>query len=121
MSFLRRYSFRIGVPFVIDRKHTIHHKMSTQGPSTTLEFMGITLDSVRMEARLPPDKLERILTTLSEFQDGPISQAGPLGRPITQASSSSTPGDLNADILRYLNLSIAASTKQTYSSGIKIE
>lgn len=40
----------------------------TQGPSTTLEFMGITLDSVRMEARLPPDKLERILTTLSEFQ-----------------------------------------------------
>ena len=26
---------------------------NTQGPSTTLEFMGIVLDSDRMEARLP--------------------------------------------------------------------
>ena len=40
----------------------------TQGPSTTLEFMGITLDSIRMEARLPLDKVERILTSLSDFQ-----------------------------------------------------
>ena len=40
----------------------------TQGPSTTLEFMGITLDSIRMEARLPPDKLERIAHTLLEFR-----------------------------------------------------
>ena len=28
----------------------------THGPCTTLEFMGIILDSVRMEARLPRDK-----------------------------------------------------------------
>ena len=28
-----------------------------EGPSTQLKFMGITLDTIRMEARLPPDKL----------------------------------------------------------------
>ena len=32
----------------------------TQGPATVLEFKGIILDSVRMEARLPADKIERL-------------------------------------------------------------
>ena len=31
----------------------------TLGPSQALEFMGIELDSTRMEARLPKDKLQR--------------------------------------------------------------
>ena len=37
-----------------------------EGPSTQLSFLGITLDNVRMEARLPIDKLMRIkqITTL---------------------------------------------------------
>ena len=39
----------------------------TQGPCTCLEFMGIILDSVRMEARLPYDKVGRIQTSL-EFR-----------------------------------------------------
>ncbi|CAB4006365.1 Hypothetical predicted protein [Paramuricea clavata] len=32
----------------------------TQGPATVLEFMGIILDTVRMEARPPGDKIERL-------------------------------------------------------------
>ncbi|KAL9986312.1 hypothetical protein ACROYT_G000446 [Oculina patagonica] len=40
----------------------------TEGPSTTLEFMGIILDTVRMEARLPADKVERIQASLVLFQ-----------------------------------------------------
>ena len=40
----------------------------TQGPCTCLEFMGIILDSVRMEARLLNDKVERIQTTLPSFK-----------------------------------------------------
>ena len=40
----------------------------TQGPCTALEFMGIILDSEKMEARLPPDKVERIRTSLANFQ-----------------------------------------------------
>lgn len=40
----------------------------TQGPCTCLEFMGIILDSVRMEARLPYDKVERIQTSLDNFK-----------------------------------------------------
>ena len=39
----------------------------TLGPSQVLEFMGIVLDSVRMEARLPDDKLVRIKDMLQSF------------------------------------------------------
>lgn len=61
---------RIGVPIA-------HEK--TEGPSTTLQFAGITLDTISMEARLPADKLQkcnaqlldmhkRRKTTLKELQ-----------------------------------------------------
>jgi len=40
----------------------------TQGPCTNLEFMGIILDTVSMEARLPPDKVERIQASLASFR-----------------------------------------------------
>lgn len=40
----------------------------TQGPCTLLEFMGITLDSDKMEARLPEDKITRIQTSLASFK-----------------------------------------------------
>ena len=40
----------------------------TIGPSQQIEFMGIVLDSVRMEARLPQDKLIRIKHLLGSFQ-----------------------------------------------------
>ena len=39
----------------------------TMGPYTTLQFAGITLDSVIMEARLPIDKLKKCRDLLSEF------------------------------------------------------
>lgn len=39
-----------------------------QGPCTVIDFMGITLDSTKMEARLPPDKIERILVALESFE-----------------------------------------------------
>ena len=40
----------------------------TIGPSQVVEFMGIVLDSVRMEARLPQDKLTRINELLTPFK-----------------------------------------------------
>jgi len=39
----------------------------TLGPAQVLEFMGIVLDSNRMEARLPDDKLTRISQLLDSF------------------------------------------------------
>ena len=39
----------------------------TLGPSQVLEFMGIELDSTRMEARLPVDKLQRTRDLLNSF------------------------------------------------------
>lgn len=37
------------------------------GPYTTLQFAGITLDSVNMEALLPVDKLQKCRNLLSEY------------------------------------------------------
>ena len=39
----------------------------TLGPSQVLEFMGIVIDSNRMEAWLPEDKLTRIKQLLNSF------------------------------------------------------
>ena len=40
----------------------------TEGPCQIIQFMGIILDSGKMEARLPEDKVERIKSALSNFQ-----------------------------------------------------
>ena len=40
----------------------------TEGPCKVIQFMGIILDSHKMEARLPEDKVEQIKTTLHAFQ-----------------------------------------------------
>ena len=40
----------------------------TKGPCTCLTFMGLEIDSVRMEARLPQDKLERVRFLLRKYQ-----------------------------------------------------
>jgi len=39
----------------------------TVGPSTTLSFAGIELDSLSMEARLPHDKIHKCTTLISQF------------------------------------------------------
>ena len=39
------------------------------GPATTLAFLGIELDSHTLTARLPADKLQRLKTMVSEWQD----------------------------------------------------
>jgi hypothetical protein len=40
----------------------------TIGPSTMVEYLGIILDTVAMQARLPMDKVDRITTLLKTFQ-----------------------------------------------------
>ena len=40
----------------------------SEGPTTTLVFLGIELDTVAMEMRLPADKLARLLQTLAEWR-----------------------------------------------------
>ena len=40
----------------------------TVEPAAELEYLGIIIDSIKMEARLPPDKLNRIRGLLEEFE-----------------------------------------------------
>ena len=40
----------------------------TQGPSQVLEFMGILLDTTKMQSRLPLDKTKKILASFEQFE-----------------------------------------------------
>ena len=44
---------------------SVNHKKSLIG--TVAEFLGIELDTIRMQARLPPDKLDRVRSTLKSM------------------------------------------------------
>ena len=44
----------------------------TEGPATTLTFLGIELDTVAMQARLPPDKLATYASTIRNCISNPI-------------------------------------------------
>ena len=57
-STLLRFFMSVHAPVVASK---------TLGPSQVLEFMGIELDSTRMEARLPDDKLQRTRDLLTSF------------------------------------------------------
>ena len=48
----------VGVPLASEK---------LEGPATSLTFLGITLDTARMEIRLPRDKLLRIQESLSKW------------------------------------------------------
>ena len=50
---------RLGVPVA---------KQKTEGPATTLTFLGIELDSEAMEVRLPREKLERLGREIGEWE-----------------------------------------------------
>ena len=56
-NFLRMCAY-LGVPIAQEK---------TFGPATVLQFAGITLDTVRQEARLPEDKLQKCRTLLESF------------------------------------------------------
>ena len=48
----------LGIPVAMDK---------VEGPATTLTFLGLELDSVHQQIRLPPEKLEEILTELHDW------------------------------------------------------
>ena len=50
--------------------HTLGIPLATEkvdGPTTALVFLGITLDTIRMEVRLPKEKLHRIQTMIQDW------------------------------------------------------
>ena len=48
----------LGVPLAPEKR---------EGPGTTITFLGIVIDTVRQELRLPQDKLERLVTTVTQW------------------------------------------------------
>lgn len=58
LNILKQIFSDIGVPLSAEK---------TLGPSTSLEFLGISLDTVKMQASLPQEKLLRIRSFLESF------------------------------------------------------
>ena len=48
----------LGIPLATEK---------VSGPATTLDFLGILLDTEKLEARLPEDKLARVRDTITEW------------------------------------------------------
>ena len=58
LDILKSTCEELGVPLALEK---------LEGPSTVLTFLGVVLDTTRMEIRLPEDKLRRILGELSNW------------------------------------------------------
>lgn len=59
MAILTMVFGNLGIP-ILEKK--------TKGPCTEMEYMGIILDSVKMEARIPPEKIERIFFLIGNLK-----------------------------------------------------
>ena len=56
---LKQVCTELGVPLAIDKE---------EGPSTTIVFVGIVIDTVKQELRLPADKLMHLQGILIEWE-----------------------------------------------------
>ncbi len=59
---VQKVSSKLGVPLSPEK---------TSGPTTSLEFLGINLDSVKFQASLPKDKIDRIIAMSSNLLEAP--------------------------------------------------
>ena len=58
LQLAERICTRLGVPLAVEKR---------EGPAQVLVFLGIILDSVRMELRLPEEKLQRMSSMVEEW------------------------------------------------------
>ena len=58
LSTVKQVCSLLGIPLALEK---------VEGPSDSLTFLGITLDTLHMEARLPDDKIQRIRTSVSSW------------------------------------------------------
>ena len=58
LSIIQKVCASLGIPLALEK---------VEGPSTILTFLGITLDTINMEARLPEDKLIRIRQLITSW------------------------------------------------------
>ena len=58
LNLVKDVRLQLGIPLALEK---------LEGPSQSLTFLGIILDTQRMEARLPDDKLLRIRTQLAAW------------------------------------------------------
>ena len=55
------------ITLIFNRLNILISKKKTVGPTCTIEYLGIILDTVSFEARLPNEKVERISNVIDSF------------------------------------------------------
>ena len=85
----------------------------TVGPTVQLQYLGIILDTERMEARLPDDKLSRIITILDMLKNKHIISKRELLSLLGHLNFASRVIPQGRSFVAYL-LSLAASVKQLH-------
>lgn len=60
LSTLERLCTQLGVPLAPEKK---------KGPAPVLPFLGVTIDTLSGELRLPPEKLHRLLNSTSVYEE----------------------------------------------------
>lgn len=60
LSILERVCARLGVPLAPEKK---------DGPTSVIVFLGIVIDTLAAELRLPPDKLQRLLVMVTAWEN----------------------------------------------------
>jgi hypothetical protein len=98
----------------------------TVGPSTVLEYLGVVLDSILMQARLPADKVCRILGIVESFlQRKTCTKHGQVSSVGATCGQSTLPGAMQRDVrlnsaVQLLRLSmVEPRTQATYDTGFK--
>ena len=86
----------------------------TEGPSCQLTFLGIQIDTIRMELSLPPDKLARITAMVLEWRGKKVAtkrQLQSLVGSLSHAASVVIPGDVHEAFDRhYVSAKVSASS-----------
>ena len=59
-TFKKRVCSELGVSLAPEKQ---------DGPTTVIVFLGVVIDTIKQEMRLPEDKLKRLLATLQEWKD----------------------------------------------------
>ena len=80
---------------------TVNFKKSVLEPTQTLEFLGITVDTVQMTLSLPPSKIKKIRAEARKLQDEPLISAHSLARLLGRMNAASHQLPYSTDAFRW--------------------
>ncbi|XP_048253513.1 uncharacterized protein LOC125381159 [Haliotis rufescens] len=91
----------------------------TVGPASCLTFLGLEIDTVRMQVRIPQEKIVNINAIIHDMlaSVGTIPQCSSISQPASHTTSRQSLAGLTIEAERLLQQSLAANTWAIYQAG----